>query len=238
MKEQYLIDIKYTDNNFDSNSFPFSLPVIKDIEQIRFHPKVTFIVGENGMGKSTLLEAIAIAYGFNPEGGSINFNFSTKESHSDLHNHIRIAKGIQRPKDGFFLRAESFYNVSSNIEELDLIKNYGDVSLHKQSHGESFFSLFLNRFRGHGIYLLDEPEAALSPNRQMSFLCRLDQLVKNYSQFIIVTHSPIIMAYPDSDILIISEEGIQKVKYEETEHYIQTKQFLNNPERFLKILLE
>lgn len=141
------------------------------------------------------------------------------------------------------LRSESFYNVASNVDELDegsgiLLASYGGISLHNQSHGESFFSLFMNRFRGNGLYILDEPEAALSPNRQMSFLARLNQLVDKDSQFIIATHSPIIMAYPNSRILVVSSNGIQRVKYEETDHYIETREFLNNPSKFLKILLE
>ena len=172
------------------------------------------------MGKSTLLEAIAVAIGFNPEGGTFNFNFSTYDSHSELEQYIKLAKGVFRPEDGFFLRAETFYNVASNIEQLDqeslsvprVIDSYGGVSLHEQSHGESFFATFLNRFNGNGLYILDEPEAAsLSPLRQLSMLTRIHELVNQQSQFVIATHSPIIMAYPDSKIIELTDEGINEV---------------------------
>ncbi|MFL6479405.1 MAG: AAA family ATPase, partial [Bacillales bacterium] len=185
--------------------YPFNLPSIRTLNQLTFHPKVTYLIGENGMGKSTLLESIAVSFGFNPEGGSFNFNFSTFDSHSELTNYIKLIKGIDKPRDGFFLRAESFYNVASNIEELDqggrgpkIINSFGGQSLHEQSHGEAFFSTFIHRFRGNGIYILDEPEAALSPLRQMSMVTRIHDLVNQHSQLIIATHSPIIMSYPNS----------------------------------------
>lgn len=225
--------------------YPFNLPSFKTLDELTLHPKVTFLIGENGMGKSTLLEAIAVGLGFNPEGGSYNFNFSTYDSHSDLGNYLRIVKGIERPQDGFFLRAESFYNVASNIEELDrdgfgprIIDSFGGESLHEQSHGEAFFSTFLHRFRGNGIYILDEPEAALSPLRQMSMLTRIHDLVKENSQLIIATHSPIIMAYPDAAIYEFSDEGICKRKLEETNHYRIMKQFFENTPRMIHHLLE
>lgn len=193
------------------------------------------------MGKSTLLEAIAVAIGFNPEGGTFNFNFSTYDSHSELEQYIKLAKGVFRPEDGFFLRAETFYNVASNIEQLDhdplsgprVIDSFGGVSLHEQSHGESFFATFLNRFIGNGIYILDEPEAALSPLRQLSMLTRIHELVNQQSQFVIATHSPIIMAYPDSKIIELTEDGISEVSLEETNHYSIMKQFFNDKERLL-----
>jgi predicted ATPase len=225
--------------------YPFCLPAIRNIDKLAFHPKVTFFVGENGTGKSTILESIAAAYGFNPEGGSKNFSFSTADSHSDLCNFIKLAKGIRKPKDGFFLRAESFYNVASYIDALDReasfgppIKDaFGGKSLHEQSHGESFFSLFLHRLRGNGMYILDEPEAALSPSRQMSLISRMHELVNKNSQFIIATHSPIIMAYPDAYIYEISD-GIRRVKYQETEHYQVMKAFINNTDGMLRELME
>ncbi len=224
--------------------YPFSLPVIRGLSILDLHPKVTFIVGENGTGKSTILEAVAAACGFNPEGGTRNFHFSSRASHSELYNYIRIIKGIRRPKDGFFLRAESFYNLATAIEELDksgggarIIDSYGGRSLHEQSHGESFFAVFMNRFRGNGLYILDEPEAALSPTRQMSMISRIHQLVRKDSQFIIATHSPILMAYPDAVIYEIKED-IKAVKYEETEHYQVMKSFLNNTQKMLNILMK
>jgi predicted ATPase len=243
---QYLRSIALKREQVDSfESYPFCLPAIRGLSNLDFHPKVTFIVGENGSGKSTILEAIATAYGFNPEGGTINFNFSSNDTHSELYRYIKLVKGIAKPRDGFFLRAESFYNVATNIDELDkelcgfpkIIDSYGGISLHKQSHGESFFALVMNRFRGNGIYILDEPEAALSPSRQMAMLSRIHDLVNDNSQFIIATHSPIIMAYPDAAIYEI-KEGINSVKYEETEHYQVTRGFLNNTDKMLDILMD
>lgn len=244
LSEQYIKSMELRrDRVVSFAKYPFSLAAVKNLERLDFHPKVTFFAGENGSGKSTLLEAIAVAFGFNPEGGTRNFNFSTRATHSELNDYIRLIKGTKRPGDGFFLRAESFYNVASNIEDINddgfgppLIESYGGVSLHEQSHGESFFAVFLNRFGGRGLYILDEPEAALSPMRQLSMLTRMHELVGMDSQFIIATHSPIIMAYPDADIYWI-DEGFRKVKYEETEHYQVTRGFLNNRDRMLGILL-
>jgi predicted ATPase len=242
---QFIRRIELNREKVDSfYKYPFSLPAIRELSTLKFHPKVTFIIGENGTGKSTILEAIAVACGFNPEGGTRNFNFSSRASHSELYNYIRIIKGVRKPKDGFFLRAESFYNLATTIEELDkggggarIIDSYGGRSLHEQSHGESFFAVFMNRFRGNGLYILDEPEAALSPTRQMSMISRIHQLVEQGSQFIIATHSPILMAYPDAIIYEI-KEGIKVVKYEETEHYQVMKSFLNNTQKMLNILME
>lgn len=197
---------------------------------------VTFFVGENGTGKSTLIEAIAVAMGFNGEGGSRDFFFSTQDTHSELCDYLTISKSVW-PKDGFFLRAESFYNTASYLEQNSTLARYGGVSFHEQSHGESFLALAMNRFEGNGLYILDEPESALSPQRLMSLLVVIDELVKNNSQFIIATHSPILMAYPDADILEFSEQGIHKVGYRETEHYKITKQFIDMPERMVKYLL-
>jgi predicted ATPase len=226
------------------NQYPYNLPSLKTFDELPFHPKVTFFIGENGMGKSTLLEAVAVALGFNPEGGSFNFNFSTYDSHSRLDSILKVIKGVEKPRDGFFLRAESFYNVASNIEEMDregmgprIIDSFGGRSLHEQSHGEAFFSTFLHRFRGNGLYILDEPEAALSPLRQMSMLTRIHDLVKENSQFIIATHSPIIMAYPDAMIYEFSDKGIVEKKLEETNHYQIMKQFFDDKGRMIHHLL-
>lgn len=220
--------------------FPFTIPAIKNLPKIEFSPSVTFFVGENGSGKSTLIEAIAVAMGFNAEGGTKNFSFGTRHSHSNLNEYLRLSKSIVRPKDGFFLRAESFYNVATNIEELDdapggppVIDSYGGISLHEQSHGESFLSLVIHRFSGQGLYILDEPEAALSPSRQLTVLSRMHQLLKHESQFIVATHSPILMAYPDAWIYQFSDAGIERVEYKDTEHYEITRAFLSNPERML-----
>ncbi|NUU60322.1 AAA family ATPase [Paenibacillus agri] len=226
-------------------SYPFNLPAIRDLERLVFEKHVTFLVGENGTGKSTLLEGIAAAWGFNPEGGTLNFSFNTRASHSSLYEFFRIARGVRRPKDGFFLRAESYYNVASYIDELDeqlapspqIKDSYGGKSLHEQSHGESFFATFVHRFGGRGLYILDEPEAALSPVRQMSLIARMHELVKLNSQFIIATHSPILMSYPGADIFLLESEGIRKVTLEETEHFTVTKAFMNDREKMLRELL-
>ncbi|PLT46987.1 ABC transporter, ATP-binding protein [Paenibacillus pasadenensis] len=228
--------------------YPFSLPAVRTLERLPLHPKVTYLIGENGTGKSTLLEAIAVAWGFNPEGGTINFSFSTAETHSELHRHLRLARGVHKPRDGFFFRAESYYNLASEIERLDrpdgarasgppIIDSYGGKPLHEQSHGESFFAAFLHRFGGRGLYILDEPEAALSPQRQLSMLSRIHQLVQKHSQFIIATHSPILMAYPDADIYLLGPDGAERVELEQTPHWSVMKQFVNRKQAMLDELL-
>lgn len=221
----------------DPPAFPFTLPALRSFERLALHPNVTFLVGENGSGKSTLLEAIAIGMGFNAEGGSRGFNFATRASHSDLWEHLRLVRGIERPRDGYFLRAESFYNVSSEIERLGVQEYYGNTPLHEQSHGEAFLTLFMKRFRSNGFYALDEPEAALSPQRQLALLGRLHDLVGERCQFVIATHSPILMAYPNATIYAFGEDGIREVAYEDTEHYRVTRDFLANPARMLKVLM-
>lgn len=246
MESQYIRRIRMKRECISSfDTFPFNLPSIRSLDEIDIHPKVTFLVGENGMGKSTLLEAIAVGAGFNPEGGSFNFRFSTYDSHSILDQYLQLIRGIEKPKDGFFLRAETFYNVASNIEELDnepgggqkVINSFGGVSLHQQSHGESFWATFMNRFLGNGLYMMDEPEAALSPLRQLSMLSRIHELVQQNSQFIIATHSPIIMAYPDAKIIEFTEEGAKETTLEETGHYNIMRQFFDDKNRLLHHLL-
>lgn len=218
---------------------------LKENGRLTLNGNLTILVGENGTGKSTLLEGIAVAFGFNPEGGSRNYSFSTNDTHSPLGEKLALTKS-DYPRDGFFLRAESLYNAATYLEELDKIKTYappltpayGGKSLHNQSHGESFLSLVQNRFRGDGLYILDEPEAALSPKRLLTLMTEIDRLVKHNSQLIIATHSPILMAFPGAEILELSESGINSVKYTETEHYKITRSFLENTEQMLKYLLE
>jgi predicted ATPase len=200
---------------------------------------VTFFVGENGSGKSTLLEGIAVVEGFNPEGGSRHALFKTKDTHSKkLPKVLGVARGPVRlaRSDGFFLRAESLYNVATYIEEIGQ-RGYGEVPLHAQSHGELFLTLMTERFSGNGVYLFDEPEAALSPQRQLAFLVALHDLVLRGGQFIIATHSPILMAYPDATIYQFSVEGIAPIEYEETEHYKVTRAFLTRTKQMLDELL-
>lgn len=232
--KHYLIDVSVSNKKLP-DGYPYDLPVVQNLKSLVFDPAVTFIIGENGSGKSTLLEALAISMKFNAEGGTKNFNFETKPTHSDLYKYIKITKGIKLPKDGFFLRAETFYNFATEVGNLgpEITKYYGDKSLHKQSHGESFISLIQNRFRGNGLYILDEPEAALSPSNQLKLLVLLDKLIKLNSQFIIATHSPIIMGYPSAKIYMINENSIEKVNYEDTPHYQLTKYFLINRHKVL-----
>lgn len=235
----YLIDITLLRDKVPSwEEYPFSLPAVRTLETLPFHPDVTFFVGENGMGKSTLLEAIAVLSRFNPEGGSKNVQFSTRETQSNLADYLKSGKSFKAAKDGYFLRAESFYNVASYIDDVEYTGSYGGKSLHAQSHGESFLSLLQYRFNGNGLYLLDEPEAALSPTRQLAVLALIHKLVKANSQFIIATHSPILMAYPNARILRFSEAGINEVRYEDTDNYRVTKDFFEHREQMLRVLLE
>ncbi|CUU49265.1 putative ATPase [Clostridium beijerinckii] len=242
----YIKEIRLKKEIYKDDSYIKELPVVNNLISLDISSNVTFFVGENGSGKSTLLEAIAVNSGFNAEGGTKNFCFSSRETHSDLYKYIIVVKGVQRPRDGFFLRAESFYNVATEIEKLDLessggvpvIKSYGGTSLHKMSHGESFITLMTNRFSGNGLYILDEPEAALSPLKQMAMLTTINELVKKRSQFIIATHSPILMAYPDADIFVIDDDGITKTPYKKTDNYMITRKFLENPEKMIGYLFE
>ena len=224
----------------DNDSYLVRLPVVQYFikeKRLALEKPVTIFVGENGTGKSTLIEAIAVAFGFNAEGGTKNFHFSTAQTHSELWKHLTLSKGAYA-KNGFFLRAESFYNVATKIDELDLAHSYGGVSMHGQSHGESFLALVQNRFGTDGLYILDEPEAALSPMKLLSLMVEMDTLVKHNSQFIIATHSPILMAFPGAQVYQLSQAGIEVVDYRQTEHYQITRQFLENPERMLAYLLE
>jgi predicted ATPase len=224
--------------------YPFNIPAINGLDVVRFNQPVTFFIGENGAGKSTLLEGIAVASGLNAEGGSRNFRFATRSSHSGLHDCLRLTRSARRVRDRYFLRAESYFNVATEIENLDnggsgprVIDSYGGKSLHEQSHGESFFALFMNRFRGDGFYILDEPEAALSPSRQLAFLSRLHDLVSAGSQFLIATHSPILMAYPNAEIFMLADGPPYLIDYVETEHYTVTRAFLTRTDSMLAQLM-
>jgi len=222
------------------------IPVVKHIIHdggIELTKPITIFVGENGIGKSSLIEAVAVAAGFNPEGGTKNFSFTTNDSHSSLCEHIRLVRGLGRHSDGFFLRAESFYNAASYLDELSkedfrALLSYGGVSLHKMSHGESFLALVENRFSGDGLYILDEPEAAISPMRLMRLMVNIHELVQKGAQFIIATHSPILLTLPDADIIQITEKSLEHVAYWETEHFLVTKEFVLHPERMQKTLFD
>ncbi len=226
-----------------ADKYPYNIPSIRSLRRMEFKSPVTFFVGENGSGKSTLLEAIAVRLGFNPEGGSRNLRFETKETHSELKDFLTIERRGHF-SDGFFLRAESFYNVATELDATEQwqlphlrFKGYGGKSLHVQSHGESFLSLLNNRLQGDGVYLFDEPEAALSPQRQLSVLTLLHRLVRHQSQLIIATHSPILLAYPEATIYEFSTGGIHEIAYEDTEHFRITRDFLNRHQRMVEILI-
>ncbi|MFE1245075.1 AAA family ATPase [Fictibacillus sp. NPDC058756] len=218
------------------NKYPFTIPSIKNLDQLEIKNNITFFVGENGTGKSTLLEAIADKCGFNMAGGGRNNYYEVDAAESALGDYIRLS-WMPKVTNGFFLRAESFYHFATHIDQVDANYAYGGRSLHKQSHGESFLSLFLNRFKGKAIYLLDEPEAALSPQRQLSFLKILHDLAASGdSQFIIATHSPILLGYPDATIYSFDDGSIQEIDYEMTDHYQITSYFLQHREKMLKDL--
>jgi predicted ATPase len=225
----------------DFDTYPFSIPALRNLKTLKLDPGVTFFVGENGVGKSTLIEAIAVLAGFNPEGGSRNFNFATSATHSELHQCLKLVWNPGRPRDGFFLRAETFYNAASYVDQLAeddprSYSVYGGKSLHERSHGESFLALLEHRFGKEALYVLDEPEAALSPLRQLTLLAVMHDLLAQGCQFIIASHSPIILAYPGATIYQLAEAGISRVKYEETEHFSLTRDFLNNRERYFREL--
>jgi predicted ATPase len=219
-------------------SYLSNIPALRDLESLSFTRPVTFFVGENGSGKSTLLEAIAIACGFNPEGGTRNYSFSTYDSHSELCGAMRLSRGVRKAGWGYFLRAESFYNVATKEEEYSRGPGGRPQHFHEKSHGESFLSLAQNSFRGGGLYLLDEPEAALSPQRQLTLLVEIDRCARKGAQFIIATHSPILLGLPGAEILSFDDGQIHPVSYEETESYQVTALFINNRQQILNRLLE
>ncbi len=222
------------DKIVDFNTYPFSLPLIQRLDQLHFDHPVTFFVGENGSGKSTLLEGIAYQCGFHTAGGSRNNSYEVDQAESALGDYLRLS-WLPKLTNGFFLRAESFYQFASHIDDVDSIKNYGGKSLHHQSHGESFLTLFTQKFTNaheKSIYLLDEPEAALSPARQLS-LMRIIKDLSPRSQFIIATHSPILLGYPDAEIISFDQDRLEPIHYQDTDHYQITRRFLENPKRML-----
>ena len=219
----------------NQNIYPFNIDVVKNFEELDIDCPVTFFVGENGIGKSTFIEAIAVALGLPAEGGTENFRYETRNTTSELSEYLKIPR-YNKAKTKFFLRAESFYNFSSEVDNLGVWGSYGG-SLHKCSHGESFLQLVQNRFSDHGLYILDEPEAALSPQRQLSLLCLIDQLVKEGSQFIIATHSPILISYRNGKILDLNQ-NFKEVKYEDTEIYSLYKMYLERPEEMQSRLFD
>lgn len=221
----------------DFDTYPFSIPAIRNLGELSFHPDVTFFVGENGSGKSTLLEGIALALGFGPEGGTRNVRFETTRSVSPLHTALRLTRSFRKPDDHYFLRAESFFNVATYMDETGYLAGYDYKSLHARSHGESFMTVLSHKLRGNGLYLMDEPEAALSPSRQLTALKLIHDLIQKQSQFIIATHSPILLSYPGARILQFNGEGLTETKFEDTAHFTLTRDYLNNHQRMAARLL-
>ncbi len=223
-------------DKLEDRSYVKEIPALNSLREFQFRKRITFFVGENGSGKSTLLEALAIAKGLNPEGGTRNYNFSTYDDYSTLKSAITFQSGMLKPKWSYFLRAESFYNVAS-----EAARNYNDdgcmTDFHARSHGESFLEFILENDEK-GLYFMDEPEAALSPQRQLTLLLHLVKMVEKGSQFIIVTHSPILLGTPDADIVSFDEGELHRISYEETESYQVTKLFLENREVMLRQLLQ
>lgn len=244
------VKVKF-DSQTDFNQYPFSLPIIKNLEEIVFPTQVTFVVGENGSGKSTILEAIASNAGFGIEGGSKNINFSTSDDITytgtqNLASKLTLSwRHKPSSQNGYFFRAESFFNIANYIDMIAkddhdrAYRPYGGKSLHAQSHGESFWTFFSKRLGDNGFFIFDEPEAALSPQRQLALIAIMHQICKNrHSQFIIATHSPILLAYPEATIYNCDSNILTKIKYTDTEHYKITKNFLNRPEQYLEQLLQ
>lgn len=236
----YIKKITNIKPEYERKEYPYNIPAIRNLNEFEFKSNVTFIIGENGTGKSTLIEAIAVRAGFNPEGGSTYLNYHTYDTHSTLYNDIKLTRGAYRNKDGYFLRAESFYNVASEIDRIsdgfELNRNYGGA-LHQRSHGESFLSVILNRLSGNGLYIFDEPESALSLSSILKLIVKMNELEKKNSQFIIATHSPVLLAYPQAEIYRITDEGLKLTRYEECEPYLLTKYFISNHERVINELL-
>ena len=222
----------------DPDAFPFGLPAVKALLEPReFHPQVTFLVGENGSGKSTILEALAAKLDLDAEGGDTVMTFVQREADTPLHSALVLARGARSPSMRYFLRAESFFNVAREVDSHEkALEAHGGRPLHGMSHGESFLALALERFYPDGIFILDEPEAAMSPQGCLTLLRRIRELALDGAQFVIATHSPLLLAYPDATIYALGDDGVDQVEYEDTDHYRLTRAFLEAPERFLRQL--
>jgi predicted ATPase len=222
------------------DAYPFSIPALRALDVLELDPAVTFLVGGNGSGKSTLIEALAVAAGMNAEGGGRNFRFGAGEARVALADHVRLERGVGwPPRTDFFLRAESFFNLASEVDAMGdkgTLDAYGGRSLHDQSHGESFLALAVNRFGPRGLYLLDEPEAALSPQGQLALLARMLELAQDACQFVVATHSPLLLAYPAARILELSADGVSEIAYDDADLVRLYRSFLRDPERYVRLL--
>jgi predicted ATPase len=236
-KKPYIQKVTYEKDSINQTKYPFSIPFLKKLNEIELHKDVTFFIGENGTGKSTLIEGIALGLGLSPEGGNKNFRLETSINTSTLYQHLNFVKSYYKPEDYFFLRAESFYNLATYMDEVNYLKGYGGISLHKQSHGESFLSVLNNKLQGNGLYIFDEPESALSPQGLLQAVALIHKLVQLDSQFIIATHSPILMAYPNAKIFQIDDDGITEVKLQETEHFRTYKLFFQEHEKLINSII-
>jgi predicted ATPase len=237
-KDLFVKELKIDWDAIAPGSYLRSIKTIAGINRLAFHSPITFFVGENGTGKSTLLEAMAVAYGFNPEGGTVNYSFSTYDSHSELWDAVTLSKSFKKVHCGYFLRAESFYNVATKEDEYGKMPGGVPLNLHKKSHGESFLTIINEYFKSNGLFFLDEPEAALSPQRQMTLLLKIAESARDNSQFFIVTHSPVLLTLPGAEILSFDNGSLHKIEYEDTESYRISEMFINHREQVLKRLLE
>ena len=243
MNDLFVKQVTLVKDESMTDQYPFCIDLIQHFDSLSFEKPVSFFIGENGVGKSTFVEGLAVALGLNAEGGTENFYFHTAETHSQLHHYLKVSKGVYKPQTKFFLRAESFYNVATEIDQIAtedsrMYNGYGGKSLHACSHGESFIQLMMNRFSKKGLYILDEPEAALSPQRQLTLLMEIYKCARKGAQFFIVTHSPILLGIPDADIYCFDDGRIHLCEYEETESYQITEMFINNREVLLDRLLK
>lgn len=242
-REPFLFEVVLALDDVPADRYPFSIPAIRKLGALTLHPAVTFLIGENGSGKSTLMEAIAVRLGFDEVGGEKGAGFDHRAPDGGLYDAIRlVASRTRRPADRFFLRAETVFQLADTLdrkeaEDPSALDWYGERSLHTRSHGEAFLAIVQNRLRRESLFLLDEPEAALSPSRQLTLLKEIDGLVRGGCQFVIATHSPILMAYPDARIYELNDDGIRETTWRETDHYRITKGFLAHPQAFLRHLV-